>query len=388
MQNLSHRITKISLICLMLLILAMIGKFVYKIYEYKVSHWLPEYFISLVSRDSWEEQVQDKKHLVLVLADHHEPGRGEKGLDVSRIWCAKYSELMHDVYDHYGNRFRYTWFYPIDHDNRGVVSELCKLTREGFGEIEVHWHENNVDDGTFRQNLSRGLEMLKSFGSFGLDKKGDRRFAYIAGNWNLDQGRFPDFNGVSRQIEILQSMGCYADLTFSTVLNDAQPSKINSLYYAIDDDRPKSYDTGSDVEVGKKSDGLLMLQGPSGFNFNYRYFEWGALEAWLGIDFHRFTSMLEDSPAVIGRPGVRFMKLHTHGIQSCDLVLSSNFKNFFINIYKYCNDKNISLHYCSAREAYNIIKAIEDGVQGEIEEFRNYEVSIPQNVQYVSNIHK
>ena len=35
-------------------------------------------------------------------------------------------------------------------------------------------------------------------------------------------------------------------------VSDAQPIKINSLYYAIDDDRPKSYDTGPDAEVGKK----------------------------------------------------------------------------------------------------------------------------------------
>jgi hypothetical protein len=380
MNNFSRRIIKISFVCITLFSLAMIGKFLYKVYEYKVGHWLPGYFLNLLHRESWEEQVQGKKHLIVVLADHHEPGSGEKGIDVSRNWCAKYSDLMHDVYDHYGNRFRYTWFYPIDHDNRGVVSELCKLTREGFGEIEVHWHNNNVDDDIFRQNLSQGLEMLKSFGSFGLDKKGDRRFAYIAGNWNLDQGKFPDFNGVSRQIEILQSLGCYADLTFSTVLSDAQPIKINSLYYAIDDDRPKSYDTGPDAEVGKKSDGLLMLQGPSGFNFNYRYFEWGALESWLGIDFHRFTSMLEDSPTVIGRPDVRFMKFHTHGIQSSDLVLSSNFKNFFNKIYEYCEDNNIILHYCSSREAFNIIEAIEDGVPGEIEDFREYQISAPSNV--------
>lgn len=129
-----------------------------------------------------------------------------------------------------------------------------------------------------------------------------------------------------------------------------------------------------------------MLQGPSGFNFNYRYFEWGALEAWLGIDFHRFTSMLEDCPFVYGRPDVRFMKLHTHGIQSRELVLSTQFKNFFNQIYNYCDDNNIKLHYCSSREAYNIVKAIENSAHGEIEKFRNYEISVPHNVQYSSNV--
>lgn len=239
----------------------MIGKFLYKVYEYKVENWLPGYFLNLLHRKSWKEQAQGERHLVVVFADHHEPGRGDKGVDVSRSWCAKYTGLMHEVYDHYGNRFRYTWFYPIDHNNKGVVSELCKLTRSGFGEIEVHWHNNDVDDDTFRKNLSLGLDMLKSFGCFGLDKNGEQRFAYIAGNWNLDQGRFPNFTGVSRQIDILQSLGCYADLTFSTVLSDAQPDKINSLYYAIDDDSQKSYNTGSDVSVGKKMMDFLCFKG-------------------------------------------------------------------------------------------------------------------------------
>ena len=37
------------------------------------------------------------------------------------------------------------------------------------------------------------------------------------------------------------------------------------------------------------------------------------------------------------------------------------------------------LHYVTCREAYNIVRAAEDGLNGDPDDFRNYEVAEPRN---------
>jgi hypothetical protein len=165
-------------------------------------------------------------------------------------------------------------------------------------------------------------------------------------------------------------------------LTDAQPSKINSIYYAFDDEKAKSYNSGVDVSVGNRADGLMIMQGPVGFDVKKRYFEWGAIEAWLELDVSRFANMLHMAPSVVGAEHVKFVKLHTHGIQSRNLVLSHKFVKFWNDMSDYCKGNNIALHYASAREAYNIVKALEDGHVEDVEMFRNYVVGVPDNVNY------
>jgi hypothetical protein len=42
-----------------------------------------------------------------------------------------------------------------------------------------------------------------------------------------------------------------------------------------------------------------------------------------------------------------------------------------------CKERKISLHYVTAREAYNIVKAAEDGKGGNPEAYRNYRIPPP-----------
>ena len=86
-------------------------------------------------------------------------------------------------------------------------------------------------------------------------------YGFIHGNWSLDNSRRDGrWCGVNNELEILAETGCYADFTMPSAPSETQSKKVNSIYYALDDpDRPKSYNTGIDVEVNKKPSGDLMI---------------------------------------------------------------------------------------------------------------------------------
>src|SRR5713101_1254028 len=106
-------------------------------------------------------------------------------------------------------------------------------------------------------------------------REGRTLFGFIHGNWSLDNSR-PDgrWCGVNNELQVLRETGCYADFTLPSAPSACQTRKINSIYYATDDpQRPKSHDTGTDVRVGGKPGGdLLIVQGPLALNWNSRKF--------------------------------------------------------------------------------------------------------------------
>jgi hypothetical protein len=48
---------------------------------------------------------------------------------------------------------------------------------------------------------------------------------------------------------------------------------------------------------------------------------------------------------------------------------------------QYCDNKKYFLHYASAREMFNIIKAAEAGEDGDPHQFRDYILKPPENRQ-------
>ena len=88
---------------------------------------------------------------------------------------------------------------------------------------------------------------------------------------------------------------------------------------------------------------------------------------------------IKTSIHVKGKPEWIIIKTHTHGAIENDVILGKPFENLIGYMEERYNDGiNFKIHYVTARELYNIIKAVEAGETGEDPElYRNYLISAP-----------
>jgi len=264
------------------------------------------------------------------------------------------------------------------------LEALSDLARQGLGEIELHLHHGYDTAETLRARLEQALRQYERHGA--LVARGPvptRTYAFIHGNLALDNSMGdPRLCGVNNELEILQATGCYADFSMPTAPSRSQTRKINSIYYAIDDPRaPKSHDTGVDITVGgRQREGLLVIQGPLALDWRQRKF-------WLlpGIDNAEIMGSYPATPARIqrwvrqhihvkGRPEWVVVKVSCHGAEprNLDALLGGKAEGLYTYLERRFRDcTGYRLHYVTARELYNIVKAAEGGAEGDPGEFRN-----------------
>src|SRR5262249_40077260 len=203
--------------------------------------------------------------------------------------------------------------------------------------------------------------------------------------------------GVNDELIVLKGCGCYADFTFPSAPSDTQPATVNSIYYATDDPlRPKSHDTGQPVTVGGRPAGDLMLvQGVLGFDWPAR--KLGILPRIENSDIRagqppttaRVDRWVKLAPTVRGRPEWKFIKVHTHGApeNQADVLLGPQVGRMFAYLGQRYNDgSEYRLHYVSAREMYNIIKAAESGESGDPGNYRDYVLRPPTFTQALTGV--
>ncbi|HOW42778.1 MAG TPA: hypothetical protein PLF03_03850 [Candidatus Omnitrophota bacterium] len=280
---------------------------------------------------------------------------------------------------------QHTWFYP-PHHQEAFLEDLVTLCKKGFGEIEMHMHHNRMNpfpeiNDSFRVKLLKCVEDYSKYGIFCLPD-GSKKFGFIHGDWSLDNARGEKFCGVNNEIQLLKECGCYADFTFPTI-EIAQPRMINKMYYANDNPlKSKSYDVGNEIVVhGEVSGDLMIVQGILGLRWgSKRFFLKPTIET-SNLDFNeeptiaRTDFWVKNAIVVKGRPQWRFIKLHTHGAreETWDSLFGSSAESMFNHLSQVYNDKErYSLHYVTAREMYNIVKAAEAGKEGNPNQFRDF----------------
>jgi hypothetical protein len=181
-------------------------------------------------------------------------------------------------------------------------------------------------------------------------------------------------------LDILREAGCYADFTFPSFGFSAQPSKTNSIYYCYDTDEAKSYDTGEDVVVGeRREDAFMVFQGPLGLALSRQLFEYGDIAPDYPPSASRVDKWITARMGVRGRPEWVFVKIYTHGIQNRSVVLGESVDAMFTYLEEKYGRGEFRLHYVTAREAFNMVRAAEDGLSGDPDLFRDYEVPKPAN---------
>ena len=335
-----------------------------------------------------KEKVPDyEKHLIFLMVDHYEPGKGEKGAKFNEAWLKKFRKIADKHFDSYGNTFRYTWFYPYDHHNEKVLISLSKMALEGYGEVEMHWHRPPATNKTFPAMLERAIHWFQEYGALiSSQPPHETHFAYVAGNWALDDcnGR----SGVRNELETLFRYGCYADFTFSTIGSKCQPKKVNSIYYPIDDPtKPKSYNDGVDTEVGKPiNDRLMIFEGPISFIWKNAGLEYGAVEDYSIPNDERIKRWIDTNIHVKGRPEWVFVKVYSHGCQSAKSILNHYMDPMLRGLENICKKRKIKLHYMTARQAYNVVKAAEDGKFDNPEKYRDYKIPKPWNMVFHTEV--
>jgi len=343
--------------------------------------WLPSYLKRTLKLKSGLA-ARRPTQIMFCIADHFEPrwGNASKEKEIQRveIWLKGYTPIANRHRDSKGNIPQYTFFYPIDEYTPEAFEKIAQFCEKGFGEIEIQLHHDN----DVAESLFKKLENAKLiFGKRGLlsqDKvTREIRYGFIHGNWALDNSRKDGRRcGVNNELEVLRETGCYADFTLPSAPSDTQTAKINSIYYAKDTPKPKSHNKGIDVEVGKGPSGdLMIIQGPLTLNWKRRKIENSGISLDNPPTKDRIDLWINQRIGVKGKPEWIFVKIYTHGAQDANLSEDyfKNLDNMFAYLEEKYNDKiNYKLHYVTAREMYNIVKAAETGLDGEPWEYRDY----------------
>jgi hypothetical protein len=367
----SVRTTRRLILLGVLLYLAAWG---YRIYSRLYYVWMPGYV-------SWmfhsEKPAAEPVHVFFVFVDHFEPGNDYA---IVERWRNEYPNVAGHHRDSTGRPVQHTWFYPGEQPADRTMTAIRELVTGGYGEAELHLHHADDTQESTRRRFQEAIAYFQKFG-FLKTADGATHFAFIHGNWGLDNSEGKQFCGDDRELAMLRELGCFADYTFPASQHLAQPPFVNNIYEATDDDRPKSYDHGVPLQEGVKPEGdLLIFQGPMLF-----------VPAW---DPRKLFFVLEDSNIhdavpvtpgrvdawmrarihVQGRPDWQFIKIHTHGArEGASEVLGPHFDTALSYLERAYNDgTHYVLHYVTAREAFNLARAAADGKRGDPRQYYDY----------------
>ena len=385
-----------------------------------VDKWLCGYLKSELQRP---KNVEGLKHLVFCLADHFEPFRGDvskaQARDVVRKWCDEYPAAIDGFTDTDGKSPQHTFFYPEEDYDPVCLDLLADLCARSYGEVEVHMHHKDDTAEGFRRKLVEFRDRLHNdHGLLGCDESGLPRYGFIHGNWALCNSRPDgDWCGVNEELGILRETGCYADFTFPSAPSPTQPRIVNSIYYASDTPgQPRAHDHGIPVVAANHSSSTLLRQGYGGqainhppsprlrwtgqpstiplmliqgpLALNWRQRKWGILPRLENAEIsganpptkERIRLWIRQHIHVKESPGWIFVKLHTHGCveENTSVLMGDAIRCMHEHLSSRCDDGvNWQLHYVTAREMYNTVRALEDNAGRAPEAARNYEIAAP-----------
>jgi hypothetical protein len=318
-------------------------------------------------------------HLFFLFVDHFEPDRDAAKV---RQWARRYGELAARHHDSAGRAPQHTFFYPVEQDAPDVIRALGTLTRDGFGEVELHLHHDYDTASMLRQKLDHAIRAAQGYGLF-QSADGATHFAFVHGNWGLDNSNGPVMCGVNDELRLLRELGCFADYTFPSVYEDSQPPFVNTIYAARDDDEPKSYRRWFPVSAVKNGAAdLVIFQGPLVFALSTRPaslfldLDDGDIHPARPASPNRVDRWIRANIHVPERPDWVFVKVFAHGISSPadeEVAVGPTFDRTLSYLEQRYNDgHHYVLHYVTAREAYNLVRAASDGVQGEPQSYLDY----------------
>jgi hypothetical protein len=304
----------------------------------------------------------------LMFADHYEPywGKASDEVATARVaaWSRAWPAIAASELDDRGQAAKWSFFYPEEEYRPDLLDALAKMTREGFGDVEVHLHHDGESAQAFVDRMGRFIETLRSAHGLLHDWHGRPGFAFIHGNWALDNSR-PDgrWCGLNNELTLLRQLGCYADFTMPAAPDPCQTSLVNAIYWAVDDpDRPKSHDTGPLVQPGvaPPPEALMCVQGPLTLRAHPKWrilpsLEVGELAGYARAAPDRAERWLEAAPR-IGNDV--FVKLFAHGAieKNAGPMLGGDLSLTLRHVKMACQRRGWRLAYATAWEMFNAIE--------------------------------
>jgi hypothetical protein len=303
-----------------------------------------------------------------MIGDHFEPKRDDARPDVAlsrvEIWRRKWPEIAARHPDSMGHPASYTFFYPEEEYEPGLIEPLAEMTRAGIGDVEIHIHHDGEGQQNFVDRMSSFTESLRRRHGLLHEEGGRVRFGFIHGNWALDNSlRDGRWCGLNNEIQLLRDLGCYADFTLPSAPSSAQTSMVNSIYWATDDPtRPKSHDKGVPITEPGSSGDLLMIQGPLALNWTERSakvmprLDAGDLGFHYPVTACRVNLWLRFAPRIGNNI---FVKLYAHGAleSHANWLLGGDLDRLFTLLKEACVRRNLRYRFVSAWQMYNAVLA-------------------------------
>jgi hypothetical protein len=347
----------------------------YRFFHYQDNLWFAGYRQWASERIPAAER-RKPIHVMVMMADHFEPLYFEERV---RRWEVGYPAFADRHRDHEGRVMQHTWFFPGDQVNHLFLQTLAGLVGRGYGEVELHYHHGFDTYSSFERRLNTAIAAFQEHG-FLKTVDGQTRYGFVHGNFGLDNSSGDVMCGVNEEIRLLLSTGCYADFTFPSIREPAQPSAVNKIYEAVDDPGPKSYDKVYPVTGVASPDRLMIFEGPLIAFFSPRTLyrvEVANINA-TPTTADRVDMWIDAGVHVAQQPDWIFVKMWTHGVQSdediaANLGVGMDAAMFYLEA-KYNDGVNYVLHYVTAREAYNVARAAAAGRTGNPAQYYDYDV--------------
>lgn len=379
---------------LCILFILFIGALCFMAYRKGVFIWLPV-FVQSFFRKKEKPHSSSPVHIMFCFVDHYEPGNGKADNSLAKervsLWIKDYPILASKHKDADGIVPQHTWFYPPHNNQSDHLARIVSLCQDNFGEIEMQLCHNHFFPSTEKNgNLAQKIKScVKSYAKLGIwgEIDGKKSYGFIHGNGSFVPNTGEAICGVANELSILKSTGCYANFTFPAH-GRYQPRMVNSIYYAQGHSSgPKYYDKGIPVKCGGRENGdLMIIQGPKGIRWRGKPFLSQLCIENSEIDFtnvptkKRIDYWIKNGICIAGQPNWIFIKVFCYGAleQSYKSILGKYADKMYSYLEnKYNDGKLYQLHYVTAREMYNIIKAAERGKVGNPNNYRDFAVSRP-----------
>ncbi len=350
------------------------------------------------------------RHILFAFVDHFEP-RGSSLDPGVTAWVDDYIAMAGRHADADGRHPIHSYFLlfgsgqingitvPVIDPNclDKTLIKLNEATYAGYGEVELHCHHGLIDESkrTEKEATNELVDLLvqakQRFNRYGALLTAEPvpkcTFGFIHGMWALDNSRlFPwpsldpvgrQYCGVNRELALLRDQGAYADFTFPAG-GSMDPFMLSTVFYASDDTLPASYERLANtrlVAVREPPWGDLMIVEGPGYTFNAR------IDSLWRPTLSRMNDWVaRDDVHVFGNDDWVVIKVHTHGLANdttapavWDTFFGPTMDQFYTDIERSYNDGvNWKLHYVSAREMYNIIRAAQAGMTGDPGLYRDF----------------
>lgn len=356
------------------------------------SSWFNAEIVLRAAASGWKRRrTPGPVDIFLCVVDHFEPQVGQPAGYVARErleeWLGLYPAMAGQFRDWEGRHPAHGFFYPWDEFDAWEFERLSELCADGWGEIDLHLHHRDDREASLRRKLSQASSAYAPALSRWPD--GRPAWGFIHGNWALANSRHDcdrNYCGVDHELALLDEAGCFADFTFPAWRYTSQPRRVNTLYYADPWAGRKGYERGVEAASGRRGEGLLLVQGPLIPQLVRRSgrprlaVDDGDLAASRRYRPERLDRWVRQGISVAGRPDQVYIKLHCHGAadENRRLLLEQGLPALYTDAEARYNDgERFRLHYVTAREMFNLVRAAETGRRIPVEEARDWVLPRP-----------